>query len=130
MTYLTNKQKARTRTTEPSLTDQSQAYDTDINVIVGRFLKTGAAPGTAQEPMSGDFSELPEDLRGYIEASRSIKDTRRRLPTALKDMPIEELLALTPDKLTDILTPPPKETNDGKQNRTPTEGNQGKPPAV
>lgn len=103
--YARNKARARTRTTTPSLTDQSQAAETDINVIVGRFLRTGTAPG-GQTPMYGDFSQLDGDLRSMIERARTIHRERAKLPKELQNMPIEDLLALPPDKLTAILTPP------------------------
>jgi len=107
MNYQLNKARAKTRNNgKPSLTDQSQARDTDINVIVGRFLKTGTAPGANQAPLSGDFSKLPTDLRGMIETSRDLKKLRHKLPPELKDKPIEEILALQPHEITRILTPP------------------------
>lgn len=105
MNYYTNKQRAKTRTTKPSLTDQSQAPETDINVIVGRFLRTGQAPG-GKQPMFGDFTALDGDLRSMIERARSLHRERYKLPKELQNLPIEELLALTPHKLKDILTPP------------------------
>lgn len=105
MNYYTNKARAKTRTTKPSLTDQSQAAETDINVIVGRFLRTGQAPG-GKQPMYGDFSELDGDLRSMIERARTLHRERYKLPKELQDKPIEELLALTTTQLHAILTPP------------------------
>ncbi|QXP08150.1 MAG: internal scaffolding protein [Arizlama microvirus] len=108
--------KARTRTTDktPTQTDQSQAHETDINVIVKRYATTRRVPGTTSEPLYGDFTELPTDLRGMIETSRDIQARRRELPAALRDMPIEELLALTPERITNILTPPTATTEETK----------------
>lgn len=106
MGYYENRKRAQTVNTEPTLTEQSMARDTDINIIVEKFRITGRVPGAQTEPMAGDFSELPDDLRGFIESAKSIKEVRRKLPPQLREMPIEELLALTPDKLTSILTPP------------------------
>lgn len=103
--YKTNRLKARTTNTQPTLTDQSQARETDINVIVGRYGVTGRAPGAAGQPMFGDFSDLPTTLRDMIETSRDMQRRRNQLPEQLREMPIEQLLALTPDKLTDILKP-------------------------
>lgn len=105
MSYAINKARARTVTTKPSLTDQSQARETDINVIVGRFLKTGTAPG-GKPPIYGDFTQLDGDLREMIERARTLHKERAKLPKELQNLPIEELLALSPDKLKDILTPP------------------------
>lgn len=106
MSYRENKARARTVNNDPTMTEQSQARDTDINVIVGRFLKTGMAPGAPQEPQFGDFSNLPTDLRGFIEVANTLAEKRQALPDKLRDMPMDELLALTPDELTNILTPP------------------------
>lgn len=106
MSYAINKAKARTITRKPSLTDQSQARDTDINIIVGRYLKTGTAPGAGQQPIYGDYSNLPTDLRGFLETSRTLHAHRHKLPEPLKNMTVEEILALTRDELTNILTPP------------------------
>lgn len=103
--YAKNRLRARTINTEPTLTEQSMARDTDINIIVQKFRITGRVPGTQQQPMAGDFTNLPTDLRGFIETAKSIKDVRKQLPPQLREMPIEELLSLTPDKLTSILTP-------------------------
>lgn len=104
--YRTNKAKAVFNNTEPSLTDQSQAKDTDINVIVKRYGVHGTAPGINGEPLYGDFTNIPTDLRTMIETSRELENYRRKLPKQLAELPIEELIALTPEKLTSILTPP------------------------
>lgn len=91
---------------EPTLTDQSQANDTDINVIVKRYGIHGQLPGAATPPMFGDFTQLPTDLRAMIEMARSLEERRADLPQQLREMPIEHILALQPDELTAILTPP------------------------
>lgn len=108
--YYQNRKRAQFKNTMPSLTEQSMARDTDINIIVQKFRITGRVPAAQQEPIAGDFTNLPTDLRGFIESARSIKDVRKQLPQQLRDMPIEDLLHLTPDKLTDILTPKPPAT--------------------
>lgn len=104
--YDRNKARSRTVTRGPTKTDQSQAKDTDINVIVGKFAITRRVPGTDTEPMSGDFSNFPEDLRAMIETSRDLKRIRANLPKELRDIPIAELLTKTPAELKAILTPP------------------------
>lgn len=43
----------------PSLTDPSDAEDSDINKIVERALKTGVMPDQASEGLYGDFSDVP-----------------------------------------------------------------------
>lgn len=115
--YKRNKERAIYHSTEPTMTDQAGARETDINVIVGRFGISNQIPTNGQPPMYGDFSHLPEDLRGFIETAQSYEERRAALPEQLRNMPIEELLALTPEELTNKLTPPaptpePKETNE------------------
>lgn len=97
-----------------TMTDQSQAHDTDINVIVKRYGVFGQAPGIDKEPIYGDFSDLPTDLRGFIEMGRTLEDERARLPEPLREMSMEELFALTPEKLTEILTPPATKPAEGE----------------
>lgn len=105
----------------PTETDQSSANSTDLNVIIRQFAITGRAPGAPTEPLYGDFTNLPTDLRGYIEESRNIHKIRRNLPEQLRNLPIEQLLTLTPQQLTTILTPPKQETTNATRT---TEGNQ------
>jgi len=106
MSYAINRLRARTVNNMPSQTDQSQAEETDINVIIRDFMKTGQATGPAEEPMWGDFTELPTDLRGMIEQSREIAKLRRDLPKELRDLPVEQLLTMQPTDIKAMLTPP------------------------
>lgn len=107
--YRANKLASRTRNTDPTKTDQSQANDTDINVIVKRYKSSGVAPGAHSQPIYEDFSQLPRGLRDMLDAVKSLPMLRKQLPQPLAEMPMEELLSLTPDKLTSILTPPAPE---------------------
>lgn len=106
MYYALNKANSRTINHEPTLTDQAGARDTDINVIVGRFGLGNLAPGSNKEPIYGDFTELPRDLRGFLEQARGIQDLVSRLPDKLKDIPLNELTTLTRDQLNAIFAPP------------------------
>lgn len=106
MIYQTNKLKAKTVNTKPSLTDQAGARDTDINVIVGQFMIHGQLPGTTKQPIqAADFTNMPTDLRGFIEMGKAIENHRAKLPAALAGLPTDKLLALTPEQLKTILTP-------------------------
>jgi hypothetical protein len=96
-----------TQNYEPTLTDQSQAANTDINIIVTQFLRTGQAPQGAN-PIYADFTDLPEDLRGFIEMGRSMGTLRERLPPQLQKLNAQELFALTTEQINQILTPPDK----------------------
>lgn len=102
-----NKERAKTINTEPSLTDQSQAPNTDINIIVTQFMRTGQAP-QGKTPIYGDFTQLPEDLRGFIEMGRSINTLRSALPEQLREIPPAELFRMTNEEITAKLTPPNK----------------------
>lgn len=98
------REAARFINTEPTMTDQSAASQTDLNIIMTQFLKTGTSPSTSQ-PVYGDFSELPNNLRDAIEQARSVSRIRSQLPPQLREMPVEDILSLTPEQLGDILTP-------------------------
>lgn len=110
------KHLGRTTNTQPTLTDQSQAAETDLNLIIRKFGITGAIPGTAREPMYGDFTDLPTDLRGFLETSRELNRHKNNLPAELRDIPTEELLYMTPEQLAAKLKPePPKEPTEPKE---------------
>lgn len=113
--YHENAKRAVYRSTSPSLTEQSLARETDINVIIGRFAVSGTVPSAPRPPMYGDTSQLPTDLRGLIEMGKSLNRLKRSLPEQLREKSVKELFELTPQQLQTILTPPPpiaaKETN-------------------
>jgi len=113
MIYQKNRLKARTFSNKPTLTDQAGARDTDINVIVGQFMVHGQLPGNSKQPIQGaDFTNMPTDLRGFIELGKSIETNKQKLPPQLKGMSLEKILSLTPEELKTILAPPeekPKE---------------------
>lgn len=108
--YRENKTLAIFNNDEPSLTDQSQAKDTDINVIVGRFGIGHLATGNKTPPVYADFTDLPRDLRGFIERARSVDQLYSQLPQALQQHSVEEILNFTPEQLHGILHPAPAPT--------------------
>lgn len=101
-----NKAKAIFINTKPSKTDQSQAEDTNINIIMRKYRITGQAPGASKAPIYADFTELPTSLAEMMETARKMPSIRASLPEQLRSMPLEQLLSLTPEDLTNILTPP------------------------
>lgn len=116
MYYERNKAKSRTTTTKPTLTDQSQAKETDRNVIVNRFMKTGQVP-PGRTGFYADMSHLPTDLKGFLDRARSIPNLKAKLPKALESLTLNELLALTPEQLREKLTPPaPPPAKEGTTN--------------
>lgn len=108
--YLKNKARAIYMDDTPTMTDQAGARETDINVIVGRYGISGQVHGNQKEPMYGDFSNLPDGLREFIETAKTYEERRAELPEQLRGMDPEELLALTPEELTRKLTPEPPAT--------------------
>jgi len=105
-----NKAAARFKNTAPTKTDQSAAAETDINVIVDKFLRTGQAPRGRTPLPPDDYSQYPEDFRGFLEMAKSITRHRAELPPALQKLSTDELLRLTPAEITAILTPAPTPT--------------------
>jgi len=108
-TYRANKARARFYNTQPSMTDQSQANDTDVNIIMKKYAVTGTAPGAPKAPMYIDMTNFPTTLRGVLEEGRKMGAYRRALPEQLRDKPIEELLMLTTEEIQTILTTNEKE---------------------
>lgn len=51
---------------DPSLASQEMSRDTDINYIVDVWVRTGVAPVTSQEALSGDFSNV-DDYRTMLD---------------------------------------------------------------
>lgn len=97
--------KYATNNTDPTMTDQSGARDTDINLIVKRYGEFGHLPGSARPPQFGDFTGVPQDLAGLIEQARSIEKLRGDLPEQLRTLQVQDLLEMTPQSLAAILTP-------------------------
>lgn len=107
MYYQQNRLRAQFKNVDPTLTDQAAARSTDINVIVGQFRIGGQAIGTSGQVLPiQDLTGLPNGLREMMEAARTIGSVRERLPLQLRRLPLEQLLALTPQQLTNILNPP------------------------
>lgn len=111
--YRANKAFAVTLNTDPvtgeilpSDTDQAGARETDINVIVGKMLKTGVVPGNGKEGEYGDFSELPEDLRDMIHLTREMPALQKKLPSQLGSLTLQQLMDLTPEQANAIMNPP------------------------
>jgi len=126
--YKTNRLVAQFKNVDPTKTDQSMAHETDINVIVGRFLKTGMIPPSGKTPMYADFAMIPANLQDAIRMGRMIQQHREDLPEPLQDMPVEQLLSLTQDDLVRILTPPKKAGEQAKEKESETVRTPGQAP--
>lgn len=108
MIYQLNKLASKTRTTDPSLTDQSQRDSTDINVMLkgATFGNLEYGKGAAPAPMAQDYSNLPGDYRDLIEFARQLPSYIGQLPPQLRDIPPDRLMQMTPAELTAIMKPP------------------------
>lgn len=114
--YRTNKKRAVYHNSEPTLTDQSQAGNTDINIIVTQFLRTGQAPGQ-QTPVYGDFTEFPNDLREMFDLARSVRAKIDDLPEELQRVPLDQLVQLTNEQINAMLPKPPEPAADDKDKK-------------
>jgi len=106
MNHEQRRAKGRTNGSSVSLTDQSQADDTNINVILKKYGVTGVARGVAGAPQYLDHSQLPRDLREAFDLTRRAEDMRKNLPEGLRNKTVEELNKLTMEELNTILHPP------------------------
>ncbi|QXP07993.1 MAG: internal scaffolding protein [Arizlama microvirus] len=108
MNHTERQAKGRTTNNEPTLTDQSGAAETDLNVILKRYSQSGTIQSHGKEPMYEDWTQYPEDFRGYLHTAMEAKRLRAALPDKLQNLKDHELLALTPEQLETILAPPAK----------------------
>jgi len=107
--YLERADELATDDLTPTMTDQSGAEDTDINVIVKRYGVYGTVPQGKTPPQFGqDFSQLPDDLRTAIETVRALDNLRSELPEGLQNLTLEDLLTYTPEAITRLAQPEPK----------------------
>lgn len=114
-TYMERKVDLATVNNEPTMTDQSGADDTDINVIVKRYGVYGTVPqGKKQARFGEDYSELPDDLAGFIETARSVDSLRNNLPEELAVLTVDELLNYSPEALVELLKAKEKTTEETK----------------
>lgn len=66
-----------------SRTQQSQAADTDINVIVKRFKVTGLLPQGVRAPSYGDFENLG-DFRSALDAIMAAEKSFAAMPAEIR----------------------------------------------
>lgn len=66
-----------------SLTRQDDAEDADINVIVGRFLKTGLLPEGVSVPQYGDFLEV-SDYKSSLDLVRKAEQAFASYPADIR----------------------------------------------
>lgn len=120
MFYQTNKIASRTRTTKPTLTDQTQRASTDLNIIMKGY-KIGdvtVGKGAASPPTWSDYSNTPADLRDAIEIAKRLPHHVAQLPAPLAAIPPATLITMTPAEISAILNPP-KPTQPPTDNKEP-----------
>jgi len=117
MSYESNKAASRTVNKRPTMTDQAAAKDTDRNVIVKKFMQHGQVPMSDKQPMYLDFTQMPEDLQGFLKQAQSVRGLRRQLPQELRDLTLDALMSLTPAQLREKLKKPdpPAKTEEPKK---------------
>lgn len=69
---------------QPSLTQQSDAAESDINVIVRRYVKTGQLPQVNQEPIYGDFSTEGFTYREMVEKINAANSAFEQIPADVR----------------------------------------------
>lgn len=72
-----------TNNTEESLTQQSDAEDCDINVIMKKYARTGQLPVVQLQPLYGDFSEV-DDFRGMQDKIKAANDAFAEIPAHIR----------------------------------------------
>lgn len=68
---------------EPSKTQQHFVEESDINVIVGRFLKTGELPPVRTPPSYADFTEIT-DFQSAMDTINQAKESFAALPAEVR----------------------------------------------
>lgn len=68
----------------PSRTNRDFASDSDINVIVSRFLKTGLLPTVSSVPQFADLTAIPRGTDALL-AIRRAQASFERLPLSIRD---------------------------------------------
>lgn len=76
-------EKFGTLNTEDSLTQQSDAVDCDINVIMKKYGNTGQLPQIQLQPLYGDFTQV-DDFRGMQEKIKAANDAFAEIPAHIR----------------------------------------------
>lgn len=86
-----------------TLTDQSQADECDLKIIVKRFMPGTMVPGGKSPQFGVDMTGIPRDLAEAIHAVRNMEKIRGKLPTEFQELAVEDLLSLTPEGIMEII---------------------------
>lgn len=72
-------------TTAPSLTQQQFKDETDVNVIVDRFLRTGEMPPTDARAFYGDYINAPDSYQEALALVMAAEDGFNSLSSAIRN---------------------------------------------
>lgn len=110
-----------THNTEESMTQQDDAKDCDINVIMRRYQKTGQLPNVLGTALGGDFTETA-DYREMVEQIQKADELFKEIPADIRGRFLNDparfiQFASNPDNLPELRKlglaeperPPPKE---------------------
>lgn len=75
--------KFATINNEESLTQQSDAVDCDINVIMKKYAKTGQLPVVQLQPLYGDFTGV-DDFRSMQDKIKAANDAFAAIPANIR----------------------------------------------
>ncbi|QXP08295.1 MAG: internal scaffolding protein [Arizlama microvirus] len=68
---------------EPTMTQKADASETDINVIMAKYQKTGQLPKVLTTPLFGDFTNAP-DYREAVEAVNAANEAFMEIPAKIR----------------------------------------------
>lgn len=68
---------------EPSMTQVADASETNINIIMAKYEKTGQLPRVLVQPLFGDFSQAP-DYREAVEIVNAAHDAFMEIPAKIR----------------------------------------------
>lgn len=72
-----------TQNTEESMTQQDDAKDCDINLIMKRYTKTGQLPNILGTPLGGDFTNTA-DYREMVEQIQQANELFQEIPAEIR----------------------------------------------
>jgi len=122
--------RVRTPVGETSMTKQANAEETDINLMVGRYMKTGTGLTlNPREPMYGDFStalsledafNLTNQAMGnFMALPAAVRDAAQNDPVVFETMMAEEAGVKALQEAGLMVKTPPSEGGDGAPKETP-----------
>lgn len=126
---------------DPGRTDKSQAAETDVNLIVDRFMKTGVLPGVNVERVYGDFSDVVDyqtAMNTVIQANEQFMGLNAKVRKQFDNDPAQFLAFVNdPENAQELikmgLTTPRADTGDKSNGEAPAspagKGEPGSPPS-